>query len=85
MLQKKSAWRSRPIKSAQLISQKNVFILRETGWIMMMRKKEDKRTKKQQQSPKKVTTAKRSQAKRAARFNEEITVVVIKYLRDLHA
>ena len=50
--------------------------------------KKEKSTKKRQQSPQKETTAKRKQPKRAARFNEEIIVVVgwrWGYLRDLHA
>ena len=86
--QKKSARRRRPIKSVLLTSPKNVLYLRETGRSMRMRKTRRKKHKKWQQSPQKETTAKRTQPKRAARFNEVITVVVewrCKHLRDLHA
>ena len=71
-----------PMKSAVLISSKNVVSLKRN-----QPKYDDAKTKRKKKH-KKATSAKRTQTKRAARFNEETTVVVgwrCGYLHDLHA
>ena len=88
--QKKSAWWRRPMKSAVLTSPKNVtYLKRNRPKYDDAQNKKEKSIEKRQQSPQKETTAKQTQLKRAAPFNEEITIVVIGwrcgYLHDLHA
>ena len=73
--QKKSVRRSRSTKSPVFTSPKNILILRETGRTMMMRKTRKKKHKKVT-AVQKETITKRTQPKRAARFNKEIIVVV---------
>ena len=87
--QKKSARRSRPMKSAELISLENVaYLKRNQPKNDDVQNKKENRIKKWQQSSQKETTAKRTQPKQATRFNGEITVVVgwrFGYLHDLQA
>ena len=64
------------MKSAELTSPKNIaYLKRNQPKYDDVQNKKENRIKKRQQSSQKETTAKRTQPKRATRFNEEITVV----------
>ena len=65
------------MESAVLTSPKNVaYLKRNQPKCDGAEKKKEKSIKKRKQSLQKETAAKRTQTKRAARFNEEITVTV---------
>ena len=65
------------MKSVVLTSPKNVaYLKRNQPKCDDEQNKKEKSIKKRQQPPQKETVAKRTLTKRAARFNEEITVVV---------
>ena len=73
----KSARARWPMKSTVLTSPENVaYLKRNQPKYDDAQNKKMKNIKKRQQPPKKETAAKRTQTKRAARFNEEITVVI---------
>ena len=74
--QKKSARGRRPMKSAMLTSPENVdYLKRNQPKYDDAQNKKEKSINKRQLSPHKETATKRTQPKRDARFNEEITVV----------